>query len=131
MIDLMYRSFGRNTPPDLHGPKRFFAWILAFSFVVTSLILLGVFNFFSLFFGLYVNFLGREGVRYRFLLLFRRVPIIGFAPLILLAYAIRQNLRIHTVWEIIMMPALTIGLAVFAIFAIAGVNTARRRDGGR
>ena len=83
MIPLMYRSFGCTPPADLHGARLALVWLLALGFVVSAVAMLAVFNVLSLFFGVFVNFLGRDGVKFTFLHLFRRIPVIGFAPVVL------------------------------------------------
>jgi hypothetical protein len=119
MIALMYRSFGKEPPA---GPQGLVAWLLALAFVASSLLMLAVFNFFSLFFGVFVNFLGRDGVKFNFIHLFRRVPIIGIAPLVLIGYAFWQNAAMHGTWRVVMMPLLTAVAAIVLIAGAVGVN---------
>lgn len=131
MIPLMYRSFGSTPPADLRGARRLFVWLLALGFVASALAMLAVFNFFSLFFGVFVNFLGRDGVKFTFLHLFRRVPVIGIAPLMLLGYAIWQNSRWLSGWELVMAPVLTAVAAVVLLAAAVLINTLLGRRAGR
>jgi hypothetical protein len=106
-------------------------WLLALAFVVSSLLLLAVFNFFSLFFGVFVNFLGRDGVKFTFLMLFRRIPVIGIAPLVLLGYAIWQNTHFNAPWALAMMPLMTAGTAIALIAGVVLFNNLRGRRHGR
>lgn len=131
MIALMYRSFGSTPPTDLQGLRWLLAWLLALAFVASSLAMLAVFNVFSLFFGVFVNFLGRDGVKFTFLHLFGRVPVIGIAPLVLLGYAIWQNAHWLSGWRLVMTPLLT-AAAAFALLAGAIlINTLLGRRAGR
>jgi hypothetical protein len=123
MIALMYRSFGR-TPPASPGAA---VWLLALAFVVSSVAMLAVFNFFSLFFGVFVNFLGRDGVKFTFLHLFRRIPMIGIAPLVLIGYAIWQNVELSGGWSVVMMPVATAVAAVMLIGGTVMINSLRSR----
>lgn len=131
MIALMYRSFGSTPPTDLQGPRWLIAWLLALAFVASSLAMLVVFNVFSLFFGVFVNFLGRDGVKFTFLHLFRRVPVIGIAPLVLLGYAIWQNAHWLSGWELVMAPVLTAAAAAVLLAAAVLINTLLGRRAGR
>lgn len=131
MIALMYRSFGRQPPQGLGGLRLLATWVVAFAFVASSLAMLAVFNFFSLFFGVFVNFLGRDGVRFTFIQLFRRIPLIGIAPLVLLGYAIWQNLHFRATWQLVLMPLATAAAAIGLIGAAVlfnGLRGRRRKD---
>lgn len=131
MIPLMYRSFGSVPPAGLSGVRLLFVWILALGFVASSVAMLAVFNFFSLFFGVFVNFLGRDGVKFTFLHLFRRVPVVGIAPLVLLGYALWQNAQRLSGWELVMAPVLTAVAAAVLLAAAIAINTLLGRRAGR
>ena len=131
MIPLMYRSFGSTPPADLTGGRLVLVWLLALAFVASALAMLAAFNFFSLFFGVFVNFLGRDGVKLTFLHLFRRVPVIGIAPLVLLGYAIWQNSHWLSGWELVMAPVLTAVAAGLLLAAAVLINTLLGRPAGR
>lgn len=118
MIPLMYRSFGCTPPADLHGARLALVWLLALGFVVSAVAMLAVFNVLSLFFGVFVNFLGRDGVKFTFLHLFRRIPVIGFAPVVLAGYAFWQNAHWLSGWELVMAPV-SIGVAAVLLMAAA------------
>lgn len=128
MISLMYRSFGRTSPTSLTGVRHAAIWLLALAFLVSSLLLLAVFNFFSLFFGVFVNFLGRDGVKFTFLMLFRRIPVIGIAPLVLLGYAIWQNTHFNGPWALAAIPLMTAGAAISLIGVVVLFNNLRGRQ---
>src|SRR5690349_2942201 len=93
MISLLYRSFGAAPPENLGGLRYAVLWLLALSFVATSLAILAFLNFFSLFFGVTVNFLGRDGVKFTFIQLFRRIPVIGITFPLMLGYALWCNVE--------------------------------------
>lgn len=127
MISLLYRSFGKTPPEDLSGSRHVTVWLLALAFVASSLLMLAVFNFFSLFFGVFVNFLGRDGVKFTFIHLFRRLPVIGVSPLVLLGYATWQNNRLIGAWNIVAMPLMTVLAAAALIATIVAVNSLKAR----
>lgn len=129
MISLMYRSFGSTPPTDLAGLRHAGIGLLALAFVASSLLMLAIFNFFSLFFGVFVNFLGRDGVKFTFLMLFRRIPVIGFAPLFLTGYAVWQNAQFSGPWTVWMMPLVTAASAIVLIGSVVVFN--QTRSGGR
>ena len=127
MISLLYRSFGRTPPTNLSGYRYATIWLAALAFVASSLLMLAVFNFFSLFFGVSVNFLGRNGVKFTFMHLFGRLPLIGIAPLVLLGYAVWQNIRLIGTWNVVVMPLVNALAAIALIAAIVAVNSLRAR----
>ncbi|MDP3898990.1 MAG: hypothetical protein Q8Q62_20150 [Mesorhizobium sp.] len=123
MISLMYRSFGADPPQDLDGVRGAMLWLLALVFVVASVAILAIINFFSLFFGVTVSFLGRDGVKFHFLHLFRRIPLIGFTAPILLGYAVWHNAKLSGALAIAMPALLTAAVAVGLLAGVIAVNT--------
>ena len=123
MISLMYRSFGADAPKGLSGMTGALMWLVALLFVVSSVLILAVINFFSLFFGVTVNFLGRDGVKFTFLHLFRRIPLIGFTAPILLGYAVWHNVQMSGVVTNVMPPLLTAVVAIVLLGGLVALNT--------
>ena len=129
MISIVYRSFGRESPSDLTGLRYCVVYILCVIFMAVSLLILAVINFFSLFFGVTVNFLGRNGVKFTFLHLFGRLPFVAVTLPALFGYAIWHNVQRHGA-----LVAATPGLltAVFAVAMLGGLvlfnNLMRRRQ---
>ena len=131
MISLLYRSFGKQPPEHLAGFRLAVTWIVALGFAASSVLMLTIFNFFSLFFGVFVNFLGRDGVKFTFIQLFGRIPVIGFAPVILIGFAIWQNYHLSGLLAVVAMPLLTAVAAVALMGGVVWVNTmvaSRRND---
>lgn len=123
MISLMYRSFGLEPPTDLSGFHLALMWLAAFLFVTASVAVTIVLNFFSLFFGVTITFLGRNGVKFSFLHLFRRIPVMGFAAPVLFAYAIWHRIQDHGAVETVIWPLLTPVVAFGLLgFFVAGNN---------
>lgn len=114
MISLMFRSFGKQAPELPAGARRFGLAVLAFLFVTASVLILAVINFFSLFFGVTVNFLGRDGVKFTFLQLFRRIPLVGFTLPILAGYAAWHNAKLFGGLATA-MPSIVTALAAVAM----------------
>lgn len=124
MIALMYRSFGHEPPSGAGGPA---LWAGAFLFVVVSAAMLLVLNFFSLFFGVTMNFLGRNGMKFRFLHLFGRIPIIGVSLPVMFGYAIWHNAASSGVLGIVYPSLITVVVAVVTIAGFVLVNTLNAR----
>ena len=122
MITLMYRSFGKDAPTGLSGLRYAGVWLLAFIFVALSILILAVINFFSLFFGVTVNFLGRDGVKFTFLQLFRRIPLVGFTMPILLGYAVFHNVKLSGALAAAMPSILTTLLAIALLGGLVCFN---------
>lgn len=116
----MYRSFGLEPPAGAGGPA---LWIGAFLFVVISAAMLLVLNFFSLFFGVTMNFLGRNGMKFRFLHLFGRVPVIGVSLPVMFFFALWHNAGTIGVLGIAYPSLLTVAVAVVTIAGFVLVNT--------
>lgn len=131
MIGLMFKTFGAEEPAGLTGAPRAALWLIALTFVVASLAILVTINFFALFFGVTVSFLGRDGVKFRFLQLFGRVPLIGLTLPVLFAYALWHNVRLAGFAATVAPALLTTVLAVLLLAGIVLANTlfsgARRR----
>jgi len=121
LIDLMFRSFGQE-PPAVTGARRALLWLLASLFVLSSLAILAFVNVFSLFAGVTMNFLGRDGVRFRFLQFFRRVPVIGVTLPILFFYAAWNTARGTGAMAIAWPTILTVAVAILLIGGVCIVN---------
>ncbi|MFU0507329.1 hypothetical protein [Pseudaminobacter sp. NGMCC 1.201702] len=111
----MYRSFGQDSPAGLSGLRHAGLRLLAFLFVVMSILILAVINFFSLFFGVIVNFLGRDGVKFTFLQLFHRIPLVGVTMPVLLGYAVFHNVTLSGALNAAMPSILTTLIAVILL----------------
>lgn len=102
MIELAYASFGRPAPQDLQGRSLLLVWLKSALFLALSLAILVVLNFFSLPTGTFVNFIGRNGVRFHFLKLFGAVPAIAITLPVLMGYALWHQSQVSglfaTVW---------------------------------
>jgi len=123
MIGLMFRSFGAEPPRDIGGGHQALLWLTALAFVAASLAILAVLNFFSLFFGVSVSFLGRDGVKFRFLQLFRRIPLIGLTLPVLFAYAAWHNIRLGGFVATVAPALLTAVIAVALLGGVILLNT--------
>jgi hypothetical protein len=115
MIALMLRSFGRDAPANTAGLRHTCLWLIAAVFVTASVLILVVVNFFTLFFGVTVNFLGRDGVNFRFLHLFGRIPLIAVTLPVLLGYAIWHNVQVSGAFNVAFPALLTVVLALTAL----------------
>lgn len=102
-------------------------WTGAFLFVAVSAVMLLVLNFFSLFFGVTMNFLGRDGMKFRFLHLFGRVPIIGVSLPVMFGFAIWHNAGMSGVLGIAYPSLITVVVAVALIAGFVLVNTLSAR----
>lgn len=122
MIALMFRSFGRQAPANPIGLRHACLWLIAAAFVATSLIILAIVNYFTLFFGVAVNFLGRDGVKFTFLHLFGRIPLIAVTLPVLLGYAIWHNVQFGGVLNMALPAILTVVLALTALLLTVLLN---------
>jgi hypothetical protein len=122
MIALMYRSFGKDRPTGLSGSRYAGVWLLAFLFVAASILILAVINFFALFFGVTVNFLGRDGVKFTFLQLFHRIPLVGVTMPVLLGYAIFHNVKLSGALAAAMPSILTTLIAIALLGGLVCFN---------
>lgn len=130
VIALMFRSFGLEPPARAGGLHRAMLWLLALCFVTVSAAILVVINVFSLLFGVSLNFLGRNGVKFHFLHLFGRIPLIGVTLPVLFGYAIWHNARMTGGMAIAYPSILTAGFAALLLGVIVLVNLlmSRRSD---
>jgi amino acid transporter len=122
VIALMYHSFGQEPPTDSGGIRQAFLWLAALLFVAVSAAMLVVINFFSLFFGVTLNFLGRNGVKFRFLHLFRRIPLVGVTLPVLFGYAIWHNVQMTGPMTLAFPSLMTMVFAIVLMAAIVWVN---------
>ena len=120
MIELTYASFGREPPLDLSGPRHALVWLLCALFVVVFAGATLVINFFSLFTGTLILFLGRPGVEFRFLRVFRKIPVIAFALPTLFGYAIWHQSSAHGFWFMV-WPVLAVWVCGAALIALAAL----------
>lgn len=132
MIALTFRSFGMEPPRDLSATGRAMLWLAAFCFVAVSVVILATLNLFCVVVcGVTVSFLGRNGVKFRFLHLFGRVPLIAVTLPALFGYAAWREMRDHGVVETIGPVLLTAVLAAALLAGIVALNAARGRSPGR
>jgi len=122
VIALMYHSFGQEPPTDLRGVRQAFLWLAALLFVAFSVAMLVVINLFSLFFGVTLNFLGRNGVKFHFLHLFRRIPLVGVTLPVLFGYAIWHNAQMTGPMTLALPSLMTMVFAIVLMAAIVWVN---------
>ena len=118
MIDLAYASFGRERPQGLGGLPLAAIWLVSAAFVLAAAAATLVLNFFALFTGTLITFLGRNGTRVRFLKLFGRVPAIAVGLPVLFGYAVwhraTHDSLAAAIWPFLgvwVVGALLIGLA--------------------
>lgn len=123
MISLMFRSFGAEPPADLTGLRHTAMWLGALLFVCASVLILAVVNFFSLFFGVTIAFLGRDGVKYTFLHLFRRIPLVGVTLPILFGYAVWHNVKLNGFVETAFAATLTTVVAIALLIGVVMINS--------
>jgi hypothetical protein len=115
----MFRSFGSDAPGNLSGLRHAVTWSMALCFVLASLLILAVTNFFALFFGVTVNFLGRNGVKFTFIQLFRGIPLVGITMPVLLGYAVFHNIKLSGAAFALMPSILT---TIVAIALLGGLT---------
>lgn len=129
LIELFYKSLGRTVPSRVERPGNGFLAFISTVYVVGSTLMLLFLNFFSLMVGVRISCLGRDGTKFTFLHLFRRIPIIGIALPLLFGYAIWHNVQLSGPGRIVVTPFLTAALAIVAITVVMAVNsfTARRK----
>ena len=129
MIRKTYASFGREMPTDLTGARLVLIWVLSLLFVATGLAITVVLNFFSLFAGTLIVFLGRPGLEIRFLKIFGRIPAIAVAVPVLFAYAAWHQSReagfISVIWPF--ASVWLIGLA--CILVVAAIRSRLQNSG--
>lgn len=130
MIKLAFASFGRPAPQGLRGRTHAVVWLLSAVFLTVSAVILIVLNFFSLPTGTFINFIGREGVRFRFLRLFGAVPAIAVTLPVLMGYALWHQSRSHglltMVWPMAAVWALgAVLIVVLALWAKTGSEAQR------
>lgn len=129
MIQLASASFGRPAPQGLRGRSQALVWLLSAVFLAVSAVILIVLNFFSLPTGTFINFIGRDGVRFRFLRLFGVVPAIAVTLPVLMGYALWHQSRTHglltMVWPMVAVWAL--GAILIVVLALWSKTGSERR----
>ncbi|MER2606884.1 MAG: hypothetical protein ABTQ29_13705 [Siculibacillus sp.] len=122
MLKIAYASFGREPPTDVAGPSLVALRVLSTAFVVAGLAATVALNFFSLFAGVLILFVGRPGVEFRFLRLFGRIPVIAFALPILFGFAIWHESVLHGRWHAVVPIASVwiLGAVSIAVAALWG-----------
>lgn len=118
MLKLAYASFGREPPEDLVGPRAAAVWLTCALFLVAAAAATIVLNFFSLFAGTVVTFIGRPGVKFRFLRLFRQIPMVAVTLPVLFGYAIWHQSSLHGLWWVV-SPVLWVWVLGFVLLAAA------------
>ena len=124
MIRLAYQSFGREPPEFEAGQFPFGIWLVCTLFVLAALAITVVLNFFSLMAGVLIIFLGRDGMRFRFLTIFRHIPIIAITLPILLGYVIWHSQS--SLWQLIWPTFATLGLAAILLGLVVLINSLLR-----
>lgn len=119
MLKLAYASFGREPPEGLAGPQAVAVWIAGAVFLACACAATVVLNFFSLFAGSLIVFVGRPGVEFRFLRLFGQIPVIAVTLPVLFGYAIWHQSRLHGLWWIVGPIVWVWVLGVFSIAVAA------------
>lgn len=127
ILRLAYRSFGREPPEFKAGHFPVGIWLVCLVFVTLAAAITLVLNFFSLMAGVLITFLGRDGVRFRFLTIFRHIPIIAITLPILLGYAIWHSQS--SLWQLIWPTFATLGLAVILLGLVVFANSLLRPKG--
>lgn len=123
MIGLTFRSFGVEPPRQMSAARHAVLWLAAFVFVAVSAAILAVLNLFSVpLFGVAISFLGQNGVRFRFLHLFRRVPVIAVTTPVLFSYAAWNDMRVNGMVATVGPALLTAVLAVAMLAGIIALN---------
>jgi hypothetical protein len=119
MIKIAYASFGRDEPAGLSGLSFAIVWLLCAAFLLAAMASTVVLNFFTLFTGTLVSFIGRDGVRFRFLKFFGKVPVIAIALPVLLGYALWHQSRLHGFWFMVwpMLAVWVLGAVSIALAA--------------
>ncbi len=127
MLQLAYSSFGQTPPKNLSGMSLFSTWLVCTAFVITSIGITVVLNFFSLFAGILITFLGKDHVRFQFLSFFGKVPVIAVALPVLFAYAVWHQSADHGALYVV-WPAVAVLLIAAACLAVAATFGIRRRS---
>lgn len=130
MIKLFYRSFGRATPTAAGGSPGISMWLLACGHVLSSALMLLFLNFFSLMAGVRILPAQGGGVRFTFIHLFGRFPLIGIALPVLLGCAVWRNLELANAATIVLVPLATVALAIVLMGLAMVGNLVRGRRGG-
>ncbi|MAW85484.1 MAG: hypothetical protein CMJ42_03025 [Phyllobacteriaceae bacterium] len=122
MIELAYASFGKPAPGSMDRRTHAFVWLMSALFVLASVVILAVMNFFALPTGTFVNFLGRNGVRFHFLKLFGAVPAIAVTLPVLMAYALWHQSQNHGLFALVwpMAAVWLLGGTLIALLAVLG-----------
>ena len=120
--DIFLRSFGLENEPGLQQQKGFLFSAMALAFVVSGFALLFLINMATLLFGVFVNFLGRNGIRFQFLTLWGPIKAIYIYLPILLIYAIWHRMMVSDLLTILAAPLLTTAAALLIILLGAALN---------
>lgn len=119
MIRIFYATFGLPPPELPNGPNRTMIWSLCAIFVSVATVATLILNFFSLFAGVTIVFLGRPGVKFHFWTIFGSIPAIGLALPVLLGFAIWHEFSAAEVaWALAQMATIwALGGAMIAVCA--------------
>lgn len=123
---LYLQSFG--LPGDAAAQLGAVHSVLAGLFVITALPLLLAVNLVTLIFGVSVNFLGRDGVKFTFLRLWGRVPAVYLMLPVLIAYGLWHKWQTVGVVELFSTLAATLATAIGVVGLISVLSRLR---GGR
>ncbi len=125
MLNLAYLSFGQEPPKSLTGISLFAVWLICAGFVIVSIGITIVLNFFSLFAGILITFLGKDRVTFKFLSFFGKVPVIAVALPVLFAYSVWHQSADHGALYVV-WPAIAVLLIAAACLALAAALGGRR-----
>lgn len=117
MIDIAYATFGQTVPQTGNRKKHTMLWVLCTVFVIIGALITFILNFFSLFAGVLITFLGRDGVKFDFLRLFGRVPAVAIGLPILFGYALWHH-SAENGWFLTILPFFGVWLLGAALIAL-------------
>ena len=127
MLHLAYSSFGRSPPGDLKGLSWLAVWLVCTGFVIVSIGITVVLNFFSLCAGILITFLGQDRVRFRFLAFFGKLPVIAVALPVLFAYAVWHQSADNGVLWVIWPAVAVLAIAALCLLIAAAIGKLQAR----
>ena len=125
MLQLAYSSFGRQPPEGLQGVAWLGVWLLCAGFVLVSIGITVFLNFFSLFAGILITFLGQDRVRFRFLTFFGKLPVIAVALPVLFGYAVWHQSGDHGAIGVVWPAGAVLAVAALCLVLAAAFKRFR------
>ena len=119
MINIAYATFGQSAPEAGPSKQRAVLWALCAVFVIIGTLITIALNFFSLFAGVMITFLGRDGVKFNFLSFFGHVPVVAIGLPVLFGYALWHHSG-ENGWFITVLPFFGVWLLGAALIALTG-----------